>query len=319
MKRVFITILMLTILLTGCGTKKEPVETNSSDSSITEKKNYDFIFVCPIIDNPYWTDCIEGIQKADEELGTNTQVIGPHDAENYATEIIDYMKQAMDSKPDAIMAYAGIEGLFPLIDQTIEEGIPFISIDSDAPDTKRLAYVGIDPYNTGYQVGETMKELTDGTAKIGVIISSLSANHEMSVLKGFKDCIADYDMEIVATEETGGSYDSSVEIARAMLEEHPEITALYTTGAITVTGAAKVKEEMGLNDLILTGMDDTEENLDYVRKGMISAIFAETPYYMGYRGVYLLKDCVDNGSLPDDFYEIGVVRITSDNIDTYKD
>lgn len=317
MKKMLTIISILTLLLSGCGTSQASVETDVAPAA-EEEKSYDFVFVCPIVDNPYWVDCINGIRKADEELGTTTRVVGPNDAANYATEIVVHLERTVADKPDGIMAYAGIEAMFPIIDQAVDDGIPFIAIDSDAPDTKRLAYVGIDPYNTGYQVGETMIDLTGGNAKIGVLVSSLSANHEMAVLSGFKDCIADYDMEIVATQAAGGSYDSTIEVASAMLEEYPEITALFTTGSVTVTGAAKVKEDMGLNDLVLTGMDDTEENLDYVRKGAIDAIFTATPYYMGYRGVYLLKDCVDNGSLPQDFYEIGVVRVTLDNIDSYK-
>lgn len=318
MKKFLISVSIIAVLLAGCGNQADLVKTDSDSAPEADTPSYDFVFVCPIVDNPYWVDCVEGIAKADEELGTTTRVVGPRDAANFSTEIIGHMEQAVADKPDGIIAYAGIEGMFPLIDQAVDDGIPFISIDSDAPDTKRLAYVGIDPYNTGYQIGETMIDLTGGTAKVGVMVSSLSAKHEMSVLEGFQDCIADYDMEIAAMEETGGSYDATLEIASDMLEEHPEITALYTTGAVTVTAAAKVKEDLGLEHLFLTGMDDTEENLDYVRKGMIDAIFAETPYYMGYRGVYLLKDCVDNGSLPQDFYEIGVVRVTEENIDSYK-
>lgn len=317
MKKLLMVVMMFTLLFTGCGNEKT-ADTKKTAPPVAEKETYDFVFVCPIVNNIYWEDCVNGIRKADEELGTDTKVVGPDNAENYATEIIGYMEQAVADKPDGIMAYAGIEDMFPLIDKAVDGGIPFISIDSDAPDTKRLAYVGINPYNTGYQVGETMIDLSSGKAKVGVLVTSLSAKHEMSVLEGFKDCIADYDMEIVAIKEAGGSYESSVKTARDMLKKHPEITALYTTGAVTVTGAAKVKEDMGLNDLILTGMDDTEDNLKYVRKGTINAIFAATPYYMGYRGVYLLKDCVDKGSLPEDFYEIGVARVTKENIDSYK-
>lgn len=318
-KKFVSIVLILTMLLTGCGTNDSTDSTEAiSNPPVTAKKTYDFIFVCPIVNNIYWEDCINGIKTADEELGTTTRVVGPLDAKNYATEIIGHMEQALADKPDGIMAYAGIEAMFPLINQTVDEGIPFIAIDSDAPDTKRLAYVGINSYNTGYQVGETMIKLTGGKAKVGVMITSQSAKHEMSVLNGFKDCIADYDMEIVVTKETGGSYESSVKLARSMLKKHPDITALFTTGAVTVTGAAKVKKDMKLNNLVLTGMDDTEENLNYVRKGVIDALFAATPYYMGYKGVYLLKEYVDNGSLPEEFYEIGVARVTRDNIDSYK-
>lgn len=319
MRRVFLAALAAVILVGGCKSGAGAGAGEAGAGGADGEKGYEFVFVCPIVDNPYWVECARGIQKADEELGTRTRVVGPTDAKNYAEEIIGHMEQAVADKPDGIMAYAGIEAMAPLINRSLDEGVPFIAIDSDAPDTRRLAYVGIDPYNTGYRAGETMRELTGGTAKVGVLVTSRQARHEMAVLEGFKDFIADFDMEIAAMEATGGTFEASAQQARAMMEEHPDITALFTTGAVTVTGAAKAKEELGREDLVLAGMDDTEENLAYVRKGVIDAIFASTPYYMGYQGVHLLKEYADKGDLPKDFYEIDVVCVTRENLDTYKD
>lgn len=103
------------------------------------------------------------------------------------------MESAIATQPDAIMAYSGLEVMAPLIEKAKEQGIPFISIDSDAPDTSRIAYIGTDPYNAGYKTGEAMVEFTGGTAKVAILCSSLSSEKEMKEVDAFKDALEGHD------------------------------------------------------------------------------------------------------------------------------
>ncbi len=316
MKRnVFLLLLIFIILLTACG-----CENGASDTSgAKDGQSYNFIFVCPIIDNEYWQTCIDGIRQADEKFGVTTRVIGPAYADNFATNIVNYMQEAIDEKPDGIMAYAGIEAMYPLIEQASEAGIPVVSIDSDAPSTSRVAFVGTDTYNLGYKAGENMVELTGGTASAGILISTFSAAKEIEVITAFQDAISDYDIEIAAIEETSADVNIAEEKTRKLLSEHPEITAIFNTAGYNVTGAARVKKELGLSDLILIGFDDTEENLNFVRESVIDTLIVQNPEQMGYKSVRLLKEYLDNGSVTNDAYDTGTIIVNADNIDLYRE
>lgn len=312
-KKLCTLMLASALLLCGCGAAVETAPLPEE----TVEKGYNFTFVCPIIDNEYWQDCIDGIAQADREFGSTTTVIGPHDAENFSVEIVDYMQQAVSSDTDGIMLYAGIETLYPLIDEAAGKGVPVLAIDSDAPGTKRLAYVGTSP-NCGHQAGEKLVELTGGEAVIGILVSSLSAEKEMEVIHAFQDSIADYNIEMAAFDETDADPDVAEEKVRQMLKLHPEITAIFSTAGYNVTGAARVKKAEGLDDLILIGFDDVPENLAFVREGVIDVLLVQSPWQMGYQGVQLLMDCVDKGGLPRDSYDTGVTMVTRENVETYK-
>ncbi len=314
-KKVLGILLATLFLFTGCSTGNNAVEQDNISSS--ESEGYNFIFVCPIVGIEYWQTCCDGIRTADQELGTTTTTIGPQAAENFATEIIGYMEEAVEAKPDGIMVYAGIEELFPLIDKAVAEGIPVLAIDSDAPATSRAAYVGTDDFNAGTSAGKTMVNLTGGTAKVAVAISSFSAEKELKVVDAFTDAIRDYDIDIVATVETGGNMTTSEEVTRELLEQYPDITAIFNTATVNATGAARVKEEMGLDDLILVGFDDTEENLAFVRSGIIDALLVQRTEQMGYQAVTVLKEIVDKGRPSATSYDTGTILVTRDNIDTY--
>jgi len=315
-RKAFLIILIFFFLLDGYA---KGVATRTVSPSDTSAEGYQFIFVCPILENEYWESCFEGIRKADAELGTTTRIVGPRTADHFSTEIVGYMEEAVAARPDGIMAYAGIEAMFPLIEQAAAQNIPVLALDSDAPDTSRVAYVGTDPYNAGYQAGEAMLKFTDESGKLGVMVSSLSAEKEMQVLKAFQDTIDDYDLEIVAIAETDANADMAEIKTREMLEEHPEITAIFSTASYNVTGAARVKKEQGLDDLILLGFDDVKENLQYVREGVINAILVQQIREVGYLGVYLMKECVENGDLRKENYDTGTILVTQENVDTYSD
>ncbi len=206
---VLLTGAMVAAALAGCGSASEPAPAETTETPAAEVEEetaaeegeaaetsgggYDFVFVCPIVGMEYWNLCSDGIEKADEELGTHTQIIGPTDSSTFTTEIANYMESAIATQPDAIMAYSGLEVMAPLIEKAKEQGIPFISIDSDAPDTSRIAYIGTDPYNAGYKTGEAMVEFTGGTAKVAILCSSLSSEKEMKEVDAFKDALEGHD------------------------------------------------------------------------------------------------------------------------------
>lgn len=228
------------------------------------------------------------------------------------------MEAAISSQPDAIMGYSGLEVMEPLIDKATELGIPYLAIDSDAPDSSRFAYIGTDPYNAGYQSGEGMVELTGGTAKVAILCSSLSSEKEMEEVEAFKDAVADYDIEILAMEETNGDLATGVTKMEALVSTYPEMTAVLGTSAYDVQAAAKVKEERGLDNLVLVGYDDQEETLNYIRDGIIGGVVVQDPYTMGYEGVRLLKEYLDNGSVEQEVYDTGTIFVTKDNVDSYR-
>lgn len=274
--------------------------------------------MCPIVGMEYWNLCSDGIEKADEELGTHTQIIGPTDSSTFTTEIANYMESAIATQPDAIMAYSGLEVMAPLIEKAKEQGIPFISIDSDAPDTSRIAYIGTDPYNAGYKTGEAMVEFTGGTAKVAILCSSLSSEKEMKEVDAFKDALEGHDIEILTMEETDADLATAVVKMEALVSTYPEMTAVLGTSAYDVQAAAKVKKERGLDDLVLIGYDDLDETLNYIRDGIINGVVVQDPYNMGYQGVYLMNEFVEKRSLEEETYDTGTILVTKENVDNYR-
>lgn len=307
MKRTLATLLALVMILA------------LAFGSCAMAEGYNFIFVCPIVGLEYWNLCTDGIEAADAEFGTSTQVVGPTDASNFVTEVVGYMETAIATKPDGIFCYAGLDSMPKLLAEAAEAGIPVVTIDSDCSDTtNRLAYAGTDPYNAGYASGLAMIEGTGGEGTVAILTSSLGSEKEQIEIKAFMDAIADTNLEVVVTEETNADLSVGVVKMEAIAQTYPDLKAVLGTSAYDVQAAAKVKVEYGLDDLVLVGYDDQEETLKYIRDGVIYGVIVQDPYTMGYLGVKNLYDYLTNGKVENEHVDTGTITVTLDNIDTYK-
>lgn len=307
MKRTLATLLALVMVLA------------LAFGSCAMAEGYNFIFVCPIVGLEYWNLCTDGIEAADAEFGTSTQVVGPTDASNFVTEVVGYMETAIATKPDGIFCYAGLDSMPKLLAEAAEAGIPVVTIDSDCSDTtNRLAYAGTDPYNAGYASGLAMVEGTGGEGTIAILTSSLGSEKEQIEINAFMDAIADTNLEVVVTEETNADLAVGVVKMEAIAQTYPDLKAVLGTSAYDVQAAAKVKVEYGLDDLVLVGYDDQEETLKYIRDGVIYGVIVQDPYTMGYLGVKNLYDYLTNGKVENEHVDTGTITVTLDNIDTYK-
>ena len=307
MKRTLATLLALVMILA------------LAFGSCAMAEGYNFIFVCPIVGLEYWNLCTDGIEAADAEFGTSTQVVGPTDASNFVTEVVGYMETAIATKPDGIFCYAGLDSMPKLLAEAAEAGIPVVTIDSDCSDTtNRLAYAGTDPYNAGYASGLAMIEGTGGEGTVAILTSSLGSEKEQIEIKAFMDAIADTNLEVVVTEETNADLSVGVVKMEAIAQTYPDLKTVLGTSAYDVQAAAKVKVEYGLDDLVLVGYDDQEETLKYIRDGVIYGVIVQDPYTMGYLGVKNLYDYLTNGKVENEHVDTGTITVTLDNIDTYK-
>ena len=332
MKRKLATKLIacsvIVTMLTGCGSNggTEQLEKDVSASVVEEAENAeisgntkDLVFVCPIVGLEYWNMCCEGITAADAEFNVNTQVVGPTDASTFTTEVVNYMETAIATKPDGILCYAGLDSFPKLLEEAAAQEIPVITIDSDCTDTtNRIAYVGTDPYNAGFSSGEAMLEATGGKGTIAILTSSVSSEKEQTEIEAFKDAIKDSELEIVCMEETNADLATGVQKMESIIQTYPDLTAVLGTSGYDVQAAAKVKEEYGLDDLHLIGYDDMEETLIYIREGVIDGVVVQAPYKMGYMGVQMMAEYLDNGSLAEERIDTGTIIVTKDNVDTYK-
>ena len=299
------------ISLMGCGNTntntQEAAETQDqtaaegsaeADTGAEETANgentYRYTFVSPLVSHEYWIDVEEGIQAGAKEQGVDVAVLG--DTKVDVDAMVKYIDTAIASKVDGIITMAlSPAAIGPAIDRAVDAGIPVVLVDTDAPESKRAAYVGTSNYDAGYEAGKAMIEATGGKAKIGIIRGTIGQETDNDRIKGFEDAIKDEpDMEILTTEACNSD--------------------------MLTVAAGKVLEEQGLSGTItVIGWDDTDECLDFIRTGVVKGTIVQKPDFMGRKAVELLTRINNGEELTETVIDSGVTFVTAENVDTYKD
>lgn len=276
-------------------------------------------WVTPNGAHPYWMMVEEGMKAANEDFGVKCVITGP--AESELDRQIRALETEIAARVDGIFTCAYVpEAFTPIINKAIKAGIPVVLVDSDAPNSERLGYIGTSNFAAGFEAGKTMVELTDGKAKIGIITGPIGSASLNQRIEGFKEAIKEYpDMEVLILEASEADLLRATEKAQSMLQSFPEMDAIFGVSGNDIVGAGTIVKEKGLaGKITLVGFDDLDQTLDYIREGVVTATTVQKPFDMGYMAVKTLVE-INQGNLPEEeIIDTGVTIVTKKNIDTYR-
>ena len=89
-----------------------------------------------------------------------------------------------------------------------------------------------------------------------------------------------------------GTHDLAYRLTKAKLEELPQITGIFVSGA-GLSGAAHAVDDAGLSGKVkVVGYDATDSNIPYLEKGTVQFLIDQGPYQQGYKSIQLLTDAI---------------------------
>src|SRR5947209_12546612 len=136
----------------------------SSSRHDTGEKYY---LVSVNIKNSYWQAAFAGLDKGARGLGVQAEMVGPdtYDVQAEAQEF----RSAVAKKPAGILvSVADPNVMKDPIDAAIAQGILVVTIDSDAPASKRLSFIGTNNYQAGQMGGRVLAERLHGKGNVVV-------------------------------------------------------------------------------------------------------------------------------------------------------
>ena len=140
------------------------------------EENERYVFVATNINLPYWQEAQAGFLDAGKALGVKGELVGPT---GYAPNAeLGVFRQIVEQHPAGICLSAARPEIFLAdIDKAVAEGIPVICVDADAPDSKRVLYIGTDNFKAGRESLKQMAALVPGKGSIAVI--TISGQHNL--------------------------------------------------------------------------------------------------------------------------------------------
>jgi ribose transport system substrate-binding protein len=226
--------------------------------------------------------------------------------------------QAVNEGDDAIiMSCSDAAKVNGAINDAAARGVPVMTFDSDAPQSKRFAFYGVDDVASGGQVMSELAKQLGGKGKVAILAGNQNAPNLRKRADGVKKEAAKYpDITIVGTfYHIETPQDGAAEVVRVM-NSYPDITGwamiggwpLFTKTLLTDLDPAKVK---------VVAVDALPAELPYVEKGIAPVLLAQ-PTYMW--GLVCVEKVIDKVYLKKDVPTITrmeLVRVTKENLGTW--
>ena len=203
------------------------------------------------------------------------------------------------------------------INDAVARGVAVMTFDSDAPESKRFAFYGVDDGKTGEMVMDELAKQMGEKASIAILAGNQNAPNLRKRADGVKKAAAKYpNMKIVGTfyhKET--AQDAAAEVIRDQ-NANPQIQGwamiggwpLFTQTLLTDLDPKKVK---------IVSVDALPAELAYVEKGLAPVLLAQPTYKWGYVSVQRFFDKVQLKKDVPVVNEMELVRVSKENLNEW--
>ena len=156
-----------------------------------------------------------------------------------------------------------------------DRGIPVVTLVTDLPSSRRLAYVGLDNRAAGETAAYLLGQWLPARARVGVLVSMSSAHFrgEEEREVGFRAVMARTrrDVPIHTIGEGQGVEERTEVLVRALLRTHPTIAAVYSIGGAN-EAICRAFDEMSRPCRCFIGHDLDDDNVALLKAGRLHAV-----------------------------------------------
>jgi len=203
------------------------------------------------------------------------------------------------------------------INDAVARGVPVMTFDSDAPESKRFAFYGVDDLKTGNAVIEELAKQMGGKGSVAILAGNQNAPNLRKRVQGVEEGAKKYaGMKIVGTfYHVETPQDAAAEVIRVQ-NAYPQIQGwamiggwpLFTQTLLTDLDPQKVK---------IVAVDALPAELAYVEKGLAPVLLAQPTYLWGYVSVQKIIDKVHLKQDVPTVIPMDLVRVSKENLGSW--
>lgn len=304
---------LLAVALVGCaGSKTAP-------STGEKPKTFTIAMIAKSSQNPVFLSARTGAETSASEVSQKTGVEVTIDWRTPPTEDGEVqaqrIAQAVNDGADAILiSCSDAAKVTAAINEAVAKDVPVMTFDSDAPNSKRFAFYGVDDIETGAMTMSELAKQTGGKAKVGILAGNPNAPNLQKRVQGAKDEAKKYPgIEVIDTfYHTETPQDAAQAVISAM-KANPQIDAwcmiggwaLFTKTLLKDLDPAKVK---------VVSVDALPAELAYVDAGIAPVLLAQPTYDWGYVSVQKIAEKMINKKEVPVINKMKLVKVTKENL-----
>jgi len=204
---------------------------------------------------------------------------------------------------------------------TAAGSVNLICMDSDAPKSKRVCYVGTDNYKAGLAAGEEMKKALPDGGKVVLFVGTLDAQNATDRRKGILDAVKGSKVQVVDTltdkvDHTKAK--SNVEDAMVKFPDVAGFMGLWSYNGPAIAEAVKSSNKVGKIKIVC--FDEDVATLQAVKDGVVFSTVVQKPYRFGYESMRILAALArkEDAKIPENkIVDTGVLVVNKANVDSF--
>lgn len=236
----------------------------------------------------FWQAVKAGAEQAAKDYDVEITFEGP-ESETQVDKQLEMLEAALSKNPDAIcFAALDSKAALPLLEQAKERNIPVVGFDSGVDSDIPVATASTNNVAAAALAADKMAELIGGSGKVGVIVHDQTSRTGIDRRDGFVNRIKEKypDIEIVDIQYGDGDHLKSTDIAKTMMQAHPDLKGLFGANEGSAIGALNgVLEMKKENEIVVIGYDAGKQQKDAIREGKMAGAITQDPIGIGYKAV----------------------------------
>ena len=236
----------------------------------------------------FWKAAEAGVKKAQGELPDYTLELKYPEQSSVAIQ-----QRLMDD-----LVTAGVKGIMvSAVDpKTSTDGLNKIAsqtalftTDSDAPQTKRVAYIGSSNVDAGKQAAEIAKKAMPNGGKCLGFVGLLGADNAKERIQGMKDGLAGTKIELIDVRGDDIDQARAKKNVEDALVASPDVTCMVGFYSYNTPRIYEALRDAGkLGSITVVGFDDDPITLGGVKEGTVAATVVQQPFEWAYQGMKLM-------------------------------
>ncbi len=297
----------------------EDADQADGDTVSTISGEYTFGFSGINMENPFFSVLEQATREAIEAKDYTMVTRDP--ASDVETQISQLKDMADSGVKVVFLCPVDWEKITPALEYLKEKDVAIVNVDTQVKEMDYVdAFVGSNNKEAGKICGEDLisRKPDGGTVAILEVSAQNSINERIT---GFEETLssAAVGFEVVAREDTNGTFDEGLEAAQKILEEYPDVTAIMC-GSDQLAVAAKTALNLAGNseNTIVYGVDGSPDIKKELKKAdnQIVGTAAQSPINMGKDAAKIGISILKGDDYDKETYE-DVFMINRKNVDMY--
>ncbi len=200
------------------------------------------------------------------------------------------------------------------INAAVDKHVPVLCFDSDAANSKRFCYHGVDDIECGRRVMAELAEAMGGKGAVAILAGNQTAPNLQRRVQGVRQEMEKHpdirEVSVFYHVETGP--DALAKVEQVQLA-NPDITGWAMVGGWPLFTDKDLPWQPG--QVKCVSVDALPQQLKFLQNGQVQVLLAQKVYDWGYRSVELMMDKLMNDKAPPDGHDISqLVRVTNENM-----